>query len=201
MLKEAFSSLAEFCCIIFRFLAPTIRLVVSYPPRSPTSLAPPLTNAIAVLLNYPVAPYQQIWSGQYQSPSNAKKGSSSSDEVSQSSWSSSTSKAKRMATSLFAKASSSSPSHKATSSSSSGNHTQFINIDFLNTLINMLDEFLSRYFVTLDPDDTKANGLANLDDVDLQDYAEPALLLCRRMVDEVVDFRRLVKDRILPNDM
>jgi hypothetical protein len=71
----------------------------------------------------------------------------------------------------------------------------------LNTLINLVDEFLRRYFTTLDPDDSQAASLAESDQIDLQDYAEPALLLCRKLIDEVADFKKVAKDRILPSDM
>lgn len=186
------------------FLAPTIRLVVSHPSRTPTSLAPPVTNAIAVLLNYPVAPYRHLWSDTSPTPhESVKKSSSGPDDAPQSGWASSTMKAKRMATSIFGKARSSSSSSSGSSSSSPPvkSSSSISPICFLDTLVNLLDEFLLRYFTTLDPDDTNANGLAQEDGIDLQDYSEPALLLCRRLIDEVTDFRQYVKARILPVDM
>jgi hypothetical protein len=164
------------------FLLPTLQVVMTHPHRSPTSLAPPLTNAIAVLLNYPVAPYQHIWAKTFN------------DEPATISRNTSVSKAKRMANSIFGRSSptTSPPTrYKELSRSSS----------FVDALVDLLDEFLQRYFTTLDPDDEEASRLAQLDGIDLQDYAEPALLLCRKLVDEVVDFRRIIKRRILPADM
>lgn len=161
------------------FLLPTLQLVTSHPSRK---IAPPLTNAIAVLLNFPVAPYQSIWSGlALEEPIPVFKNSS-------------TSKAKRMATSIFGR---SSPTTSPSSTSSGALGTT----SFLSVLIELLNDFLSKYFTRLDTDDAEASLLAQADGIDLQDYAEPALLLCRRLVDEVVDFRRTVKRRILPSDV
>ncbi|UZJ54561.1 hypothetical protein CBS101457_003881 [Exobasidium rhododendri] len=142
------------------FLSPTLRLIVSYPTRLPTSLSPPITNAIAVLLNYPVSTYQGICTS----------------------------------------STSSSSSHQ----SSNGSNRDFLtpsSPDFLTTLLDLLDEFLHRYFVTLDPDDSQAETLALSDQIDLQDYAEPALLLCRKLIDEVELFKRTIKLRLLPSDI
>jgi hypothetical protein len=161
------------------FLLPTLQLVISHPSRK---LAPPITNAIAVLLNYPIAPYQSTWSG------------AAMEEPISISRSRSTSKAKRMATSIFGR---SSPTTSPPSTSSG----VFKSTSFLILLMDLLDEFLHRYFTTLDTDDAEASRLAQSDGIDLQDYAEPALLLCRRLVDEVADFRQTVKRRILPSDV
>lgn len=118
-----------------------------------------------------------------------------------------------MATSFFGKAGSSSSASSSktnqktsssSSSSSSSNHPPSQHQDtpsILSTLISLLDEFLQRYFTTMDPDDTTANSIAHSDDIDLQDHAEPALLLVRKLVDDVGDFRSAIKGRLLPNDM
>lgn len=171
-----------------------------HPSQSPTSLAPPLTNAIAVLLNYPVAPYQSIWSKSIQSSRN----STSSEESISTILSSSASKAKRMASSLFGRASPllSLQNGKATiRSSTTTNGSSDSNHQFLGVLIELLDEYLQRYFTSLDPDDVAPGRLAEKDGIELQDYAEPALHLCRKMVDEVDDYRKVIKSRLLPPDM
>lgn len=106
-----------------------------------------------------------------------------------------------MANSLFGRASPSLlPPHSSKSTNrniTNGSST----CQFLGVLLELLDEFLQRYFTSLDPDDVAPSKLAEKDEIDLQDYAEPALHLCRKLVDEVDDYRKMVKSWLLPADM
>lgn len=67
--------------------------------------------------------------------------------------------------------------------------------------MDLIDEFLTFYFVTLDIDDPASQKKAEAKGVEIEEYAEPAILLCRKMIAEVEEYRLVAKSRLLPDDI
>lgn len=203
----------------FRLLDPVIQLLFSLPA---TSLVPPVTNAIGVLLNFPVAPYSRLWHQQQaRRPSShysKREMANFSRSPSPSSAASSPSTARRVANALFAHGNHSGKSPRSQTSTASGTETlasadsqeEVGSSDTLaSRLVTLLSCTLARYFPPtpqapseLDPDDRSVHVLARNDGVaDLEDTIQPLFLLLRKMCVEDESLRCELKRSLLPEDL
>lgn len=176
------------------FIEPAVQLVIFLPTPNPLPLAEPLTNAIAVLLNCPVAPYRHIW---FSCPLPEDKPSV----------------AKRMANALFPSKSTgkvtlerapsfSSGSDPFASSSTMGDSSTSAAPPLLGALLSLLDATLARYWSAGgDAEDSSAKRQAGADGIDLEDTLQPLVLLLRKLAAEDDEARACLRARILPADM
>ncbi len=158
-------------------LDPIVRLVLLDPPSTPPCFGPPLTNAVSVLLNFPVREYKQVWF-QRSEARNAMSTASSPSLAS----------AKRFAQSIFSSIS---------NSNNGGGKGQQADAKkdlppLLQTLLDIVDRTLARYFSSMDPDDAGIKSQAERDGVSVEDLLEPLLLLVRKLVVEDADARQKV---------
>lgn len=192
--------------ILLPFLAPTVRLLADVQRKdSIPELRSPYTNAIAVLLNFPLQPYEETWrtgllpvtiddaqqvelNGKMAKLRSSSGGGSESDR---SSTTSAMSRSRKAASAFFR-----SPFNRQGSQK---------NVDLppsesplLKTLLDMIDAFCKKYFSSKDIDNHHAT---RDEEEDLQAFGEPALLLLRKLANGSEKFRLIAKSRILPENV
>ncbi|CEH15481.1 Signaling protein RIC-8/synembryn (regulates neurotransmitter secretion) [Ceraceosorus bombacis] len=203
-------------------IEPTIQLLLSATDPLSLPLAPPLTNAIAVLLNCPVGANRAAW---YSVRRNSRDSGRSDDE--QVSQPASPSTARRVANVLFPKSSSTASPRFGGSSTPSSPLSQHLSLSgpdtasttgemgttisstgvalapsILAVLVNMLEGALLRYFPAVDDsDDSQAKHAAARDGVDLEDHHQPLILLLRKLATEDQRCRAALRARLLPSDI
>lgn len=191
------------------FLGPTIRVMTGFHRRLDEALASPWSNAIAVLLNYPVESYEQLWTSSNFSrdlarmqqvkqnekgrPSSAGGSSVGSDK---SSSTSAYSRSRKMASAFFRQSFSS--HFKQGDSSSSSTTKAEVDAPILTALLDNIETFCTHYLGSKDIDDGRAERVAKREEVGLEASGEPALLLLRKLASESEKFRSQAKERILP---
>ncbi|PWN36222.1 uncharacterized protein FA14DRAFT_52984 [Meira miltonrushii] len=192
--------------VLLPFLAPTVRLLADVRRRNGTpELRSPYTNAIAVLLNFPVYPYEETWrtglllvavddtqhtemNGKMAKLRSSSGGGSESDR---SSTTSAMSRSRKAASAFFR-----SPFNRQ--SSQKNVHLPNSESPLLKTLLDMVDTFCKKHFSGKDIDDHHAT---RNEEEDLQAIGEPALLLLRKLANGSEKFRLIAKSRILPESI
>lgn len=204
-------------------LEPVIRIVVALPLASPAPLAPPVTNAVGVLLNYPVAPYSDTWLSTSElglSPASARASGSGTGLGAAPPVEKAPSAAKRFSQGVsnllsggkFSSDSSSSSGSPLTSSfSSSSAHLrgtssgsgadEVVSSPLLAKLVLLLDKMCARYLPAGDPDEKGVKAHAAAEGADLEDTLQPLALLLRKLAAEEPRARAVLKRAILPEDM
>lgn len=212
-------------CPLPSLVEPVLRLLLT---QSTGVLASPATNAIGVLLNFPVHPYQQQWLSSDASAAAAPSGSPSSSRR--------PSSAKKAVKAFFAGHSNSNESgrrdSKASTDGSEAGSASFPSASRrgsevdgfcpLDHLLQLLSSFLARYFppnaqtsasttdsgaahaktVDLDPDHTSVRALAQADGIaDLEEVGQPLLLLLRKAAAEDDELRKRLKAAIFPREL
>ncbi|PWN43537.1 hypothetical protein IE81DRAFT_77642 [Ceraceosorus guamensis] len=203
-------------------IEPTIQLLLSATDPLSLPLAPPMTNAIAVLLNCPVGANRAAW---YSIRRNSRDSGRSDDE--QTSQPASPSTARRVTNVLFPKSSSTASPRLGGSSTPSSPLSQHLSLSgpdtasttgemgttisssgvalapsILAVLVNMLDGALLRYFPAVDDsDDSQAKHAAARDGVDLEDHHQPLILLLRKLATEDERCRAALRAHLLPSDI
>lgn len=199
----------EFDDALLPFLAPTVRILTDVQRRkNKAELKSPYTNAIAVLLNFPVQPYEDTWrtgllpvasddtqqlelTGKIAKLRTSSGGGSDSDR---SSTTSAMSRSKKAASAFFRSPFIKQAPQKSKDLSSS-------DLPLLRTLLDMVDVFCRKYFSSKDIDDQQASQKVIKDEEDLQVLGEPALLLLRKLADGSEKFRAIAKACILPENI
>ncbi|KDN52099.1 hypothetical protein K437DRAFT_40034 [Tilletiaria anomala UBC 951] len=181
MLGEAFHP------VLAKMLGPTIRLVLISPESTPP-LATPLTNAIAVLLNFPVKDYRDVW---FQVSEETSTGSLPSSMTGLAS-------ARRFAVNLF------SPKgnrQKSNSNSKQSKSTGTQIPPLLTALVGILDRTTKRYFSAPDVDSALVNKQAAKDSVKVEDLLQPLLLLVRKLAAEDAGARAHLRNILAPPEI
>lgn len=216
-------------------LDPVLELLLALPNDSLTS---PATNAIGVLLNFPVKPYRSKWVQASAVPSLSPKKRPSRPSTANT--------ARRMANAIFPGSGSKShpsspnssppkgslslvtvkdgstftlvnspePSPTESTSPSQGTDSPLsvVSTPVLAHLLHLLSSFLSRYFLPrtgaaapqgddLDPDHSSTSDLARKDGIDLEDTAQPLLLLLSKLCRDDAAFKDETKALLLPLDI
>ncbi|MCO5565936.1 hypothetical protein L7F22_019611 [Adiantum nelumboides] len=192
------------------FLAPTVRVLADVQRRNNIAeLRSPFTNAIAVLLNFPVQPYEDTWrtgllsvaayntqhlemNGKLAKLRSSSGGGSESDR---SSTTSAMSRSRKAASAFFR-----SPFNRQSSNNKTIDLTNS-ECPLLKTLLDMIDAFCKNYFSNKEIDDHQTSQRARNEEEDLQAIGEPALLLLRKLVNRSEKFRSVAKSRILPESI
>ena len=167
-------------------LDPIVRLILLDPPTTPPTLGPPITNAIAVLLNFPFKENRSTW---FQQPEDATE--TTSHQTSQSNFSS----AKRFAQNLF-----SSKANRQGARSSSGSKSPAVPL-LLQRLLDILDRTAARYFKSTDVDDADVTAQAAAEGMNVEDLLQPLLLLLRKIAVEDADAKAHMRTILIPTDM